>query len=148
MSSSLDLTSLLLRLRLPRDSLDFSSLSSLCSSVARLLPAGKPLSVALVAGYFVVCSAVRFRSINRLQRKMGFTDRRSLARMSGDEASVILRHMVTKEFPTMYELGLQFALFKVSVSSMFWCDMTTDTRPDIWHRVHFQAPRCHQEPRR
>lgn len=115
MSSSIDLTSLLLRLRLPRDSLDFSPVSSLCSSVARLLPAGKPLALALVAGYVVVCSAVRFRSINRLQRKMGFTDRRSLARMSGDEASVILRHMVTKEFPTMYELGLQFALFKVGV---------------------------------
>lgn len=115
MSSTIDLSRLLRLLPAPlRLRLDRINLSLLLSSAKHLLSA-RPgqRGIAVVAGYVVICNALRFRNINRLQRKMGFTDRRSLARMTGDEAQTILRNMIVSEFPTMYELGLQFALFKV-----------------------------------
>lgn len=72
-----------------------------------------PVLVGLVLGYLAICSSLRFWRINRLQRKMGFNDRASLARMSSDEAQLILRHIMEYEFPMFYELALQFAIFKV-----------------------------------
>ena len=66
------------------------------------------------AGYCVVCNLLRYRGINRLKKRMGFTDRASLRHMTGDQAQEIVEYIITREFPTMYELGLQFALFKVS----------------------------------
>ncbi|KAL2755651.1 hypothetical protein ACRALDRAFT_1071118 [Sodiomyces alcalophilus JCM 7366] len=71
-----------------------------------------PILTCLVLGYLALCAALRFRGIKNLQRRMGFVDRASLQRMSNDEAQLILRHIIEREFPMVYELALQFALFK------------------------------------
>lgn len=69
----------------------------------------------VILGHLALCAALRFRSIKNLQRRLGFSDRASLKRMSNDEAQLILQHIIEREFPLVYELALQFALFKVCV---------------------------------
>ncbi|KAK1970818.1 hypothetical protein LY78DRAFT_652560 [Colletotrichum sublineola] len=69
-------------------------------------------AVALIAGWIALCAFLRFRRITNLQKKMGFTDRRSLARMTNDQAHLILKNIIELEFPKLYLLSLQFAIFK------------------------------------
>ncbi|KAF9869665.1 hypothetical protein CkaCkLH20_12852 [Colletotrichum karsti] len=79
------------------------------------MPATLPtlsMLAALFAGWVILCSALRFRRINNLQKRMGYTDRVSLARMTNDDAQIILRNMIEFEFPKFYTLALQFAIFK------------------------------------
>ncbi|EFX02057.1 hypothetical protein CMQ_2106 [Grosmannia clavigera kw1407] len=68
--------------------------------------------VAVVAGYVVLCSCVRFRFEKAMQRRFGYTDRASLARMTNDDAQAILQYIIQREFPQMYNLSLQFGIFK------------------------------------
>lgn len=73
-----------------------------------------PTLIVILLGYVAICKALRFRAIRSLQQTMGFADRPSLARMTNDEAQLILKFIIEREFPTLYELSLQFAIFKVS----------------------------------
>ncbi|KAK1987505.1 hypothetical protein LZ30DRAFT_163945 [Colletotrichum cereale] len=74
--------------------------------------ASTTIAVALITGWIVLCAFLRFRRIVDLQKKMGFTDRGSLARMTNDQAHLILKNIIEFEFPKMYILSLQFAIFK------------------------------------
>ncbi|KAF5518848.1 Mycophenolic acid synthesis protein B [Colletotrichum aenigma] len=79
------------------------------------MPATLPtlsMLLSLLAGYLVLCHSLRFRRINNLQKRMGYTDRASLARMTNNDAQLILKHMIEFEFPKFYTLALQFAIFK------------------------------------
>ncbi|KAM0279178.1 hypothetical protein ACHAQH_004722 [Verticillium albo-atrum] len=71
-----------------------------------------PIIVAVVLGYLLLCQFLRFYHINALQKRLGYTDRASLARMSNDDAQIILKHIMERDFPMFYELALQFAIFK------------------------------------
>ncbi|KAL0929655.1 uncharacterized protein CTRU02_215297 [Colletotrichum truncatum] len=71
-----------------------------------------PMLAALLAGWIVLCASLRFRRINNLQKRLGYTDRASLARMTNNDAHVIIRNMIEFEFPKFYTLALQFGLFK------------------------------------
>ncbi|GKT92317.1 dephospho-CoA kinase [Colletotrichum tofieldiae] len=75
--------------------------------------ASTTMAVALVAGWVALCAALRFRRITNFRRQMGFTDRDSLARMTNDQAQLILKNVIEFEFPKMYLLSLQFAIFKI-----------------------------------
>ncbi|EFQ31934.1 hypothetical protein CGRA01v4_13108 [Colletotrichum graminicola] len=68
--------------------------------------------VALIAGWVALCAFFRFRRITNLRSQMGFTDRRSLARMTNNQAHLILKNIIDLEFPKLYILSLQFAIFK------------------------------------
>ncbi|KAJ0167098.1 hypothetical protein CTA2_4449 [Colletotrichum tanaceti] len=74
--------------------------------------ASTTIAVALVAGWVVLCTSLRFRRIINFQKKMGFTDRSSLASMTNSQAHLIIKNLVEFEFPKMYILSLQFAIFK------------------------------------
>ncbi|KAI3533851.1 hypothetical protein CSPX01_12471 [Colletotrichum filicis] len=67
---------------------------------------------AFVVAWLILCASVCFRRINALQKRMGYTDRASLAGMSNTDAQLILKHLIEYEFPKFYLLSLQFAIFK------------------------------------
>ncbi|OLN96963.1 hypothetical protein CCHL11_07431 [Colletotrichum chlorophyti] len=69
-------------------------------------------TVLLLAGWVALCASLRFRRIDNLQIRLGYTDRASLARMTNDDAQIILKNMIEFEFPKLYVLSLQFAIFK------------------------------------
>ncbi len=63
--------------------------------------------------YVSLCSALRFRFEKAMRNKFNYPDRASLAKMTNDDAQAILDYIITREFPYLYNLSLQFALFKV-----------------------------------
>lgn len=63
--------------------------------------------------YVLLCQLLRFRRVKNMQSHYGFTDRASLSRMTNDEAHAISKKISQLEFPTIYELGVRVALFKV-----------------------------------
>lgn len=64
-------------------------------------------------GYVVLCRALRFHRENAMRRKFGFPDRASLAKMTVEDAQLIIRDLLTLEFPQFGVTALQFGLFKV-----------------------------------
>ncbi|KAK2040212.1 hypothetical protein LZ31DRAFT_558091 [Colletotrichum somersetense] len=97
------------------DSLNAWTASGHLSDIAlmpKTLASTAAMAVALIAGWVALCAFLRFRRIANLQKKTAFTDRASLARMTNDQAHLILKNMAELEFPKMYILSLQFALFK------------------------------------
>ncbi|KAJ3469316.1 hypothetical protein MRS44_003381 [Fusarium solani] len=63
-------------------------------------------------GYAALCSIFRFRRINALQSRLGFHDRKSLGRMTNEEAHQIVRNIANFEFPLFYDLSVRLALFE------------------------------------
>ncbi|OIW28160.1 hypothetical protein CONLIGDRAFT_634488 [Coniochaeta ligniaria NRRL 30616] len=62
--------------------------------------------------YVVLCRSLRFRNEKALLRRYKYTDRASVAGMSNDDASEIMRNLIVYEFPKLYHTSLQFAIFK------------------------------------
>ncbi|KAB5578136.1 hypothetical protein GE09DRAFT_1088621 [Coniochaeta sp. 2T2.1] len=62
--------------------------------------------------YVALCASLRFRHEKALLRRYKYTGRKSLANMSNDDASEILKTIITYEFPKLYHASLQFAIFK------------------------------------
>lgn len=75
-----------------------------------------PSLAAILALYVALCSALRFRHEKAMLRRFKYTDRGSLATMSNDDASEILKTLIVYEFPKLYLASLEFAIFKVSQS--------------------------------
>ncbi|KAM0333935.1 hypothetical protein ACHAQA_000952 [Verticillium albo-atrum] len=84
-----------------------------------------PIFVALILGYLILCQSLRFYHLNALQKRLGYTDRASLAGMSNDDAQAILKHIMERDFPMFYELALQFAIFKASLLTYAFESMST-----------------------
>lgn len=72
-----------------------------------------PVLVGAFLGYAALCSIFRFRRINALQSRLGFHDRKSLSRMTNEEAHEIVRNLTNFEFPLFYDLSVRLALFEV-----------------------------------
>ncbi|ROT36297.1 hypothetical protein SODALDRAFT_335389 [Sodiomyces alkalinus F11] len=109
-------------------------MSLLPLSLFHLRAATIPILTCAVLGYLALCAALRFRGIKNLQRRMGFTDRASLKRMTNDEAQIIVRYIIEREFPMFYELALQFALFKTyGIGSISKLIMATKNLADPVH---------------
>ncbi|GKT41410.1 mycophenolic acid synthesis protein B [Colletotrichum spaethianum] len=68
--------------------------------------------MALIAAWVTLCASLRFKRITNFQKQMGFSDRDSLALMTNNQAQLILKNIIEFEFPKMYILSLQFAIFK------------------------------------
>ena len=90
-------------------------------SVLHLSPSenGLPWTSLLVGtaiSYTALCSALRFRRRNAMQKKFNYPDRASLSRMTNVDAQAILEDLAQLEFPFLYEISLQFALFKARPS--------------------------------
>jgi hypothetical protein len=69
------------------------------------------LSVALL--YPIACSWLRFRRIKAARREFKFENRESMSSMTTIQAHSIVKNMSQFEFPLLYGMSLQFALFKV-----------------------------------
>lgn len=63
----------------------------------------------------VLCSVFRFRNEKAMLKRFGYSDRAMMAKMTNDDAQKILQYIITYEFPLMYKLSLQFAIFKVNL---------------------------------
>lgn len=111
-----------------------------------------PSLAAVFALYVAICSSLRFRHEKAMRRRFRYTDRSSLAKMSNDDASEILKTLIVYEFPKMYRAALEFAIFKVSQLAMQVerrlpvevCVLTGGTL-DLRHRDHIEADSCHKE---
>lgn len=72
--------------------------------------------VASAAGFYVfLCSFLRFQRRDAMARKFNFRDRKSLAYMTNVQAQQITAYLAELEFPKIYLVSIQFALFKVSL---------------------------------
>lgn len=102
-----------------------STMSGLLSAIAGLSPGGsasspwtwKSVVVPGLVAYVLLCNSLRFRRERRLRRKMGYPDRASLAGMTNEDAQKILQFVAEDQFPMVYKLSLQFAIFKVRPST-------------------------------
>ena len=72
------------------------------------------LGTTVFASYALLCNALRFRRRDQLQKKYGYFDRESMARMTTTEAQEIIKTMSESEWPLVFMTSLEFALFKVN----------------------------------
>lgn len=72
-----------------------------------------PLIAAVVLLYALLCSSVRYRRVRRKERELKYPDRKSMSKMTNIEAQGIILELAKWEFPTVFKMSLQFALFKV-----------------------------------
>lgn len=69
--------------------------------------------LALFVLYLLLCCALRFRREAAMRRAFNYPDRASMASMTNDDAQAIMKYIVDLEFPYLYNLSMQFGLFKV-----------------------------------
>ena len=70
--------------------------------------------LACVVAYAFLVSSLRYCRVRKSQEK--YPTRQSLTTMTDDEGYEIVKQLAELEFPTFFEKGLQFALFRVIVS--------------------------------
>lgn len=63
--------------------------------------------------YAALCSLFRFRRLQSVRARYGYTDRASLARMTNQDAHEISKNLIYLEFPLFYDLSVRLALFEV-----------------------------------
>lgn len=72
------------------------------------------IAIASVIGLWgIICSVFRFKKESAMLQRFGYVDRASMAKMTNDDAQKILEYIMTYEFPQLYNISLQFAIFKV-----------------------------------
>jgi hypothetical protein len=72
-----------------------------------------PFLIPAFLTYVALCSLLRFRRRDAIQKKFNYMDKSSMSKMTNVDAQAILNQLAEFEFPKMYETSLQFALFKV-----------------------------------
>lgn len=109
-----------------------------------------PSLVTIFVLYVALCRSLRFRHEKAMLRRFKYTDRASLANMSNDDASEILKSIIVYEFPKLYHSSLQFAIFKVSREmgdSQAGELLLTGETVDIRFRDHVTLDGGHEELR-
>lgn len=81
-----------------------------------------PYAIPFLLAYPLLISLLRFRRVQRLHEKYNkyTTGSTPLGEMTDDEAFEIQKHLVQLEFPFIYIKALQFALFRVRLSSSIY----------------------------
>lgn len=69
---------------------------------------------AVLSLWVILCSSLRFKHEKAMLRRFNYPTRASLAKMTNDDAQQIFKYIIDYEFPLMYRLSLQSALFRVS----------------------------------
>jgi hypothetical protein len=97
--------------------------------------------------YPLLCSVLRFRRREAMRKKFNYPDKASFSRMTNDDAQAIIQYTAELEFPTSYEMSLQFALFKVMKSQLVFkkCAIVKDVV--YRHMVYLQFPDYLPAPR-
>ncbi|EEY20995.1 conserved hypothetical protein [Verticillium alfalfae VaMs.102] len=73
-----------------------------------------PIVLAIFLGYLLLCQSLRFYHINALQKRLGYTDRASLAGMSNDDAQIIPKHIMERDFPIYEDTVVIFGEFSIN----------------------------------
>ncbi|KAL1955128.1 hypothetical protein VTO42DRAFT_8992 [Malbranchea cinnamomea] len=81
-------------------------------ALRQLLPHAKKWAILGPAGYLLLVAVLRKRRLRQLYKDYNYTSRKDLAKMTDDEAYRILKTIVQLEFPRMFLMALQFALFR------------------------------------
>jgi len=103
------------------------------------------LIVPALLSYTALCSLLRFRRRNAMQKKFNYPDVASLSRMTNVDAQEIIQYLSELEFPLVYVRSLQFALFKVShLHTQHRDSQNLIIWIDLWHSHHFRAPCVHE----
>ncbi|KAF5022796.1 hypothetical protein F66182_5138 [Fusarium sp. NRRL 66182] len=71
-----------------------------------------PILLGAFLGYVALCSLVRFSRLNSTRSRLGFSDRKSLGRMTNQDAFEIVNTIAQLEFPLFYDLAVRLALFQ------------------------------------
>jgi hypothetical protein len=74
-----------------------------------------PLATTLVgtlAGYGAFCTALRYQRRDKKHTEMPYKTREDFKNMTGEDAWVIVKYIISLEFPFLTEKALSFALFK------------------------------------
>jgi hypothetical protein len=74
-----------------------------------------PLATTLVgalAGYGALCTALRYQRRDRKHTEMPYKTREDFKNMTGEDAWMILKYIISLEFPFLSEKAFSFALFK------------------------------------
>lgn len=77
-----------------------------------------PLLAAAVGCYALLCASLRFRRINKMQSRLGYTDRASLSQMSNKDSREIVEQITQYEFPFFYDMSLRFGIFRVKSTNL------------------------------
>ena len=80
-----------------------------------LLPTWASWLLPVLFVFYFVQRYMRHLRLEQMNAKYGYKNRRSLANMTDDEAWAIIQVISELEFPKLFEVGLQFALFRVCV---------------------------------
>lgn len=100
--------------------LDFFSLSSKSYTV---------IGVVSLVAYLILVQVLRFHRVRSATRRYGYISKDAIEHMTQQDAEVITRNIGELEFPTVNELALQFALFRVCVPfRIFVCLLLRDDR--------------------
>lgn len=70
------------------------------------------LTLTTLIAYIALCHTLRFRRLKALQQKYGFGPSRPLSTMTDQEAYEVQTEIAEVEFPSLFEKGLQLALFR------------------------------------
>ncbi|CEJ81974.1 hypothetical protein VHEMI02070 [[Torrubiella] hemipterigena] len=71
-----------------------------------------PFAALVLMGYMALCSSLRFKRVESMQKRLGFQSRDSLSRMTNTQARDIVHSAASYEFPLFYDLALRVALFR------------------------------------
>lgn len=103
---------------------------------------GSHIAVLSVLAYLVLCARLRCQRVRSRQRKLNFTSRESMSKMTNTEAQSIIQEMAQFEFPTMFKMSLQFALFKVGEKPVELTISFLTSKLYIRHTESQQSPTC------
>ncbi|KAL9095927.1 MAG: hypothetical protein Q9165_001925 [Trypethelium subeluteriae] len=74
------------------------------------------ISAALILLYIGVVATLRYRRAHGLYKRYGIASRCDFARLTADQAQMILKDLAELEFPILMSLSMTFALFKVHLT--------------------------------
>lgn len=78
-----------------------------------------------------------------MAKKFNYPDKASLSRMTNVDAQAIMQYVAELEFPKLYEMSVQFALFKVLPWAIPY-KVITESMLDVRHSNHFWIALCYQ----
>lgn len=79
-----------------------------------------PYALGLAASYPLLTNALRYQRLRRLHKQYNYPTRESMAKMTDEEAFQIQKTVAQLEFPFMFIKSLQFALFRVRETNIFF----------------------------
>lgn len=75
----------------------------------------------------IICSVFRFKKESAMLQRFGYVDQASMAKMTNDDAQKIMVYIMSYEFPLLYKLSLQFAIFKVNTLHLRFAEVQDST---------------------